>query len=156
MSLLDSFEKVMQITQSGEGQLTIPEGIMYDGKPFTVKVDGKMNAHLAQQWHDVVRKEYERQEVKATESNRPRTPDVVPTGEQAPDPAGGPRVGPTAPEAVPSVEEVLQARLDSAEESEAALSDHIDGLSRDLAGTRAEIGKLRVALEAMANAQGDG
>lgn len=146
---LDHFDTVMSVSKKDGRYFVFPGQYLPSGEDFKVEVGDKPSATLVSAYHNEVRKAYERQQEQAIEKGRERVADAPPDGGQPASPAGGRGMEPAAPNAVPTLEEELQARLDRAKELGERLEYESARLSSDLAANATEVAKLTAAMEAM-------
>ena len=146
---LDHFDTVMSVTKREGRWFIFPGEYLPGGKDLKVEVGPKPSATLVSAYHNEVKKAYEREQEQAIETGRQRVADAPPAGEEPASPARGRGVEPAAPEDLPSIEEVLQARLDSAKELSERLEYEQARLSSDIAANATEIAQLTAAMEAM-------
>ena len=146
---LNHFDTVMAVTQKQGRYYIFPGEYLPSGIDLKVEVGDKPSASLASAYHQEVKKAYEWQEEQAVEERRERVADAPPAGGQPASPARGRGVEPAAPNAVPTLEEELQARLDRAQELRERLEYESARLRSELAANATEVAKLAAAMEAM-------
>lgn len=146
---LDHFDTVMAVTKKQGRYYIFPGEYLPSGIDLKVEVGDKPSASLVSAYHQEVKKAYEWQEEQAVEKGRERFADAPPVGGKPDSPARGRGMEPAAPNAVPTLEEELQARLDRAQELRERLEYESSRLSSELADNQSEIAKLAAAMEAM-------
>jgi hypothetical protein len=152
----DSFAQVLDLTETTETGIRIPAHLMPMGKAVFAEFKGKLNADLATRWHELVKQEFNRQEEELSEGQAGKTTEDG-SGAVTPAPAGGREDGkagrsegsqPPAAMAPASIEDQLQAVVESTEKQIADLESKYYAIEVELRELDVALKKAKRALDA--------
>lgn len=152
----DSFAQVLDLTETTETGIRIPAHLMPMGKAVFAEFKGKLNADLATRWHELVKAEFHRQEEELSEGQAGKTTEDG-SGAATPAPAGGREDGkagrsegsqPPAAVAPASIEDQLQAVVESTEKQIADLESKYYAIEVELRELDVALKKAKRALDA--------
>lgn len=152
----DSFAQVLDLTETTETGIRVPAHLMPMGRAISAEHKGKLTADLATRWHEMVKAEFHRQEEELREGQTGKTAEDG-SGAATPAPAGGREDGkagrseggqPPAAMAPASIEDQLQAVVESTEKQIADLEAKYYAIEVELRELDTALKKAKRALDA--------
>jgi len=152
----DSFAQVLDLTETTETGIRVPAHLMPMGRAISAEHKGKLTSDLATRWHEMVKAEFHRQEEELREGQTGKTTEDG-SSAATPAPAGGREDGkagrseggqPPAAVAPASIEDQLQAVVESTEKQIADLEAKYYAIEVELRELDTALKKAKRALNA--------